>query len=39
VTVENVQTGHSSTIQVSDVGVDVGLKDSMFTERRMKRGF
>jgi len=38
VSVENVQTGHSSRIEVSDVAVDSGLKDNLFTERRMKRG-
>lgn len=36
VTVRNVQTGHSSVFQVTDVKVNVGLSDDEFTERALK---
>jgi len=38
VLVENVQTRHRSVFQVTDVTVDVGLKDKEFTERALKKG-
>ncbi len=38
VLVENVQTRHRSVFQVTDVAVDVGLKDRQFTERALKKG-
>ena len=38
VVVENVKTGHSSVFRVSDVEVNVGLKDRLFTVRTLKRG-
>lgn len=38
VQVENVQTGHASMFQVSDVNVNVGLKDDIFTERTLQAG-
>ncbi len=36
--VENLQTGHSSSFQIRDVEIDVGLRDRLFTERTLKRG-
>ncbi len=38
VLVENVQTRHRSMFGVTDVSVDVGLKDRQFTERALKKG-
>ena len=38
VTVDNLKTGHSSIFKVTDVEVNVGLKDRLFTERTLKRG-
>lgn len=38
VVVENLKTGHSSIFEVSDVRVNVGLADSLFSERMLKRG-
>ena len=38
VLVENQAIGHSSIFEVTDVGINVGLKDSVFTERTLKRG-
>jgi hypothetical protein len=37
-TVQNVQTGHSSLFRVTDVKTNVGLKDDLFTERNLTRG-
>jgi len=37
VVVDNLKTGHSSIFTVTDVTVNVGLKDRMFTERGLKR--
>lgn len=38
VLVENVQTSHASLFQVTDVDVNVGLKDDVFTERTLQAG-
>ncbi len=38
VVVSNRKTGHSSTFQVSDISINVGLKDRMFTERALQKG-
>ena len=38
VLVDNQEIGHSSIFQVTDVSINVGLKDSVFTERTLKRG-
>ncbi len=38
VTVDNIKTGHSSIFRVTDVEVNVGLKDRLFTERTLRRG-
>ncbi len=38
VTVRNVQTGHSSIFQVTDVQVNVGLSEDEFTERALRIG-
>lgn len=38
VTVDNLKTGHSSLFRVTDVEVNVGLKDRLFTERTLRRG-
>ncbi len=38
VVVENIKTGHSSVFRVTDVEVNVGLKDRLFTVRTLKRG-
>ena len=38
VEVNNRKTGHSSVFQVSDVAINVGLKDRLFTERALKKG-
>ncbi len=38
VLVQNVQTFHSSFFEVSQVKINVGLKDDMFTERRLRLG-
>jgi hypothetical protein len=38
VSVKNVQTGHSSLFQVTDVKINVGLRDDMFTERALSLG-
>ena len=37
VTVENVQTKELSTFQLEDVEVNVGLKDSLFSKRQLRR--
>ena len=39
VEVRNVQTGTSSLFEVDKAEVDVGLKDNVFTERTLKRGY
>lgn len=38
VVVKNVQTGHSSVFQVTDVQVNVGLSDEQFAERALRVG-
>ena len=38
VAVDNVQSGHSSLFQVTDVKINVGLDDSVFTERALSQG-
>ncbi len=38
VEVNNRKTGHSSVFRVSDVAINVGLKDRLFTERALKKG-
>ncbi len=38
VTVDNLRTGHSSLFRVTDVEVNVGLKDRLFKERTLRRG-
>ena len=38
VSVKNVQTGHSSLFQITDVKINVGLRDDMFTERALSLG-
>lgn len=38
VNVRNVQNGHSSVFQVSDVKINTGLKDNVFTERNLTKG-
>lgn len=38
VVVKNVQTGHSSVFRVTDVQVNVGLRDDDFTERALRVG-
>jgi len=35
--VRNVQTGHSSTFQITDVEINVGLDDDVFSERNLKK--
>lgn len=35
--VKNVQTGHSSVFQVTDVKINVGLKNNVFSERYLRR--
>ncbi len=35
---QNVQKKHTTNMSLSDVSVDVGISNSMFTERRMRRG-
>ncbi len=37
-TVSNIKTGHTSIFTVSDVRYDSHIKDSLFTERSMKKG-
>ena len=39
VEVRNVQTGTSSVFEVDEAEVGVGLKDKVFTERTLKRGY
>lgn len=39
VEVRNVQTGSSSVFEVDEAEVGVGLKDKVFTERTLKRGY
>ncbi len=39
VEVRNVQTGTSSVFEVENAEVGVGLRDSVFTERTLKRGY
>ncbi len=39
VTVENLQTHHSSVFEITDLEVGVGLKERLFTERALKRGY
>lgn len=38
VTVLNVQTGHSSQFRISDVQINIGLHDDVFTERNLIQG-
>jgi Outer membrane lipoprotein-sorting protein len=38
VLVKNVQTGHSSLFRISDVKINVGLKDEIFSERALSLG-
>ncbi|ALP52144.1 hypothetical protein Tel_02730 [Candidatus Tenderia electrophaga] len=38
VTVENVQTNHKSIFTVTDVKVNIGLDDDIFTERALRKG-
>lgn len=38
VEVNNRKTGHGSVFRVSDVAINVGLKDRLFTERALKKG-
>jgi hypothetical protein len=38
VTVSNSQTGHSSDFLVSEASINVGLDDSVFSERNLSRG-
>ena len=38
VTVENVQTMHKSKFTITNVKVNTGLKDRLFTERALKKG-
>lgn len=38
VTVRNLQTGHSSVFRVSDVEINVGLNENIFTERNLTKG-
>ena len=38
VEVNNRKTGHSSIFKVSEVVINVGLKDRLFTERMLKKG-
>jgi len=38
VNVKNLRTGHSSVFHISQVEVNVGLKDSLYKERTLKRG-
>ncbi len=37
--VKNVQTGHSTIYEISELEVNVGLKDKDFSERALKRGY
>ncbi len=39
VDVFNVQNGHTSIFTVKDVDINVGLKDSIFKDRTLKRGY
>ncbi len=39
VEVVNVQTKQASLFRIDDVEVDVGLKDELFTERTLRRGY
>lgn len=36
--VENLQTSHSTTFEISDVKINSDLQDRIFTERHLKRG-
>jgi hypothetical protein len=36
--VENLKVGHSTIFRVTDVNINVGLEDGVFTERMLKRG-
>jgi len=38
VDVKNLRTGHSSVFRITDVEVNVGLKNRLFAERTLKRG-
>lgn len=38
VEVNNVRTGHASVFRVTDVEVNVGLRDRLFSERTLRRG-
>ena len=38
VLVKNVQTGHSSLFQITDVKINVGLHDDIFSERALRLG-
>ena len=37
-TVKNTQTGHSTLFQISNLKVNNGLRDDLFTDRMLKRG-
>lgn len=39
VLVQNLQTKHRSIFEISDVEINVGLKDRTFTQRTMQRGY
>lgn len=39
VTVQNVQTLHASLFEVSNVEINVGLKDDLFSERTLQQGY
>lgn len=39
VAVQNVQTMHASMFRVTDVEINVGLKDDVFEERMMQKGY
>ena len=38
VVIANVQTGSQTTLNLTDIQVNQGLKDSLFTERMMEQG-
>ncbi len=37
-TVKNVQTGHSTIFEISNLKINIGLKDRLFTKRMLRRG-
>jgi len=37
-TVKNVQTGHSTKFEISNIKINNGLRDDLFTERLLRRG-